>query len=142
MLFKNHFRKKLQSFYYYYFFLHYEIFVGTNFEMVLCVCIFHLVIVIKQYVVHFLGLFFLWIVKERQHYYPQFIIKLKIHMQYVLCDVWCVMRDVPWFFCKILTLLVKGWPKYPICVVSGLLSDIPKLTPGGSRMYTLPFKAS
>ena len=35
-------------------------------------------------------------------------------MQYVLCDVWCVMCDVPGlFFCKILTLWVKGRPKIP-----------------------------
>ena len=35
-------------------------------------------------------------------------------MQYVLCDVWCVMCDVQdLFFCKILTLWVKGRPKLP-----------------------------
>ena len=64
-------------------------------------------------------------------------------MQYVLFDVWCVMGDVPGLFlCKISTLWVKGRPKKTIRVVSGLLSDIPKWTPGGSHMYTLSCKAS
>ena len=36
----------------------------------------------------------------------------------------------------------RGDQKYPIWVVSGLLSDTPKLTTGGSHMYTLSCKAS
>ena len=35
-------------------------------------------------------------------------------MKYVMCDVWCVMCDVPdLIFCKTLTLWVKGRPKTP-----------------------------
>ena len=35
-------------------------------------------------------------------------------MQYVMCDVWCKMCDVPdLIFCKIWTLWVKGRPKTP-----------------------------
>ena len=35
-------------------------------------------------------------------------------MQYVMCDVWCMMCDVAdLIFCKILTLWVKGRPKIP-----------------------------
>ena len=54
-----------------------------------------------------------------------------------------VMRDVPeLIFCNILTIWVKGRPKYFIWVISYLLSDILKLIPGGSRMYTILWKAS
>ena len=50
-------------------------------------------------------------------------------MQYVLCGVvWCIES--------------RGNQKYPIWVVSGLLSDTPKLTTGGSHMYALFCQAS
>ena len=64
-------------------------------------------------------------------------------MQYVLCDVWCVMCDVPGlFFVRSWFFKSRGDQKYPVLVVSGLLSDIPKFTPDGSHMYTLSYKAS
>ena len=64
-------------------------------------------------------------------------------MQYVLCDVWCLMCDVPGlFFVRYLLFESRGNQKYPIWVVLGLLSDIQKVTPGGSHMYTLSCKSS
>ena len=64
-------------------------------------------------------------------------------MLYVMQDVWCKMCDVPdLIFCKILTLWVKGGKKYPIGVISDLLSDIPKVIPGGNHIYTISCKAS
>ena len=36
----------------------------------------------------------------------------------------------------------RGDQKYPLWIVLGLLSDCPKLTPGGSHSYTLSCKAS
>ena len=60
-----------------------------------------------------------------------------------MCDVWCVMCDVPdLIFCKILTIWVKGRPKHPIWVISDLFNEITKWIPGGSRMYTISCKAS
>ena len=64
-------------------------------------------------------------------------------MPYVLCDVSCVMCDVPGlFFVRSWLFESRGDQKYFIWVVSGLFSDNPKLTPGGSRMYTISRKAS
>ena len=64
-------------------------------------------------------------------------------MEYVMCDVWFMMCDVPdMIFCKILTLWVKGRPKIPPLGNFRPLSDIPKLIPGGRRMYTISCKAS
>ena len=64
-------------------------------------------------------------------------------MQYVLCDVCCVMCDLPGlFFVRSSLFESRGDQKYPIWVVSGLLGDIPKVTPGGSHMYTLSYNAS
>ena len=64
-------------------------------------------------------------------------------MQYGLCDVWCVMCDVPGlFFVRSWLFESRGDQKYPIWIVSGLLSDSPKLTPGGNHKYTLSCKGS
>ena len=61
----------------------------------------------------------------------------------MLCDVWCMMCDGrTYFFCKILTLWVKGRPKIPHLGSFRPLSDIPKFTPGGSHIYTLFCRAS
>ena len=90
----------------------------------------------------FKGLVF-WIVKEHHHNFPHYY---KASNSYAIIAMWVVMRDV---WCARLIFFVRSWlfesrgdQKYPIWVVSGLLSDIPKLTPGGSHMYTLSCKAS
>ena len=58
-------------------------------------------------------------------------------------DVWCVMRDVQDLNFVISWLYESSWDqKYPICDISDILSDIPKLIQGGSRIYTLSYKAS
>ena len=56
----------------------------------------------------------------------------------------CMMHDVPGFFVVVRSCFFesRGDQKYPILVVTGLLSDISKLTPGSSHMYTLSCKAS
>ena len=60
-----------------------------------------------------------------------------------MCHVSCVMHDVlVLIFCKILTLLVKGRPTITNLGDIDLLSDIPKLIPGGSRIYAISCKAS
>ena len=80
------------------------------------------------------------------------LISYKTSNSYAICAMWCVMRDV-WcvmcvvpglFFCKILTPCFesRGDQKYPMWEVSGHLSEIPKLTRGGSHIYTLSCKAS
>ena len=58
----------------------------------------------------------------------------------------CVMRDV---WCARIFVVVRssifesrGDQNHSIWVVSGLMSDIPKLTPGGSPMYALSCNAS
>ena len=60
--------------------------------------------------------------------------------------MWCVMLDV---WCSRLGCFVRSWlyefredQKHPIWVIYDLLNDIPKLIPGGSRMYTISCKAS
>ena len=116
---------------------------GTYFGMVLCFSIVHAMLFIKKYIVNCVSIsFFLWIVKEHHHHYPYYLIKLQTHTQYVLCDVWCVMCEVPGlFFVRSWLFESRGDQKYAIWVVSGLLSDSPKLAPGGSNMYTLTCKA-
>ena len=59
----------------------------------------------------------------------------------VMCDARCVMFQT-WFFVRSWLYESRGDQKYPIWVISDLLSDIPKLIPGGSRMYTISCKAS
>ena len=59
----------------------------------------------------------------------------KIIMWYVMCDVWCMMCDVTdLIFVRSWLFESRGYPKYPIWVISDLLSDILKLIPGGSCM--------
>ena len=65
--------------------------------------------------------------------------KFLCNMWCVKCNAWCSRLD---FFCRILTPWVKGDLKHPISVISNLCNDIPKLIPGGSRMYTISCKAS
>ena len=63
-----------------------------------------------------------------------------------ICNMWCVMHDL---WCSRLDFFVRSWlyesrgdQKHPIWVISDLFNDIPKLIPGGSRMYTISCKAS
>ena len=65
---------------------------------------------------------------------------------YVICDVWCVMRNV-WcsrldFFVWSILYETRGDQRDPIWEISDLFNDIPKLIPGGSSMYTISCKAS
>ena len=64
------------------------------------------------------------------------------YLWYVMCDAWCVMFQT--WFCVQSSHSMSQWEtkKYPTCVVLGHLSDILKLTPDGSSMYTLSCKAS
>ena len=78
------------------------------------------------------------------------LISFKTSTLYAICVAWYVMPYVWCVICNVQGLfIVRSWlfdsrgdQKYPIWVVSGLFSDILKLTPGGSCIYTLSCKAS
>ena len=78
------------------------------------------------------------------------LINFKTSNLFLTCVAWCVMRYVWCVMCNVPGLFIvrsglfesRGEQKYPIWVVLGLFSDILKLTPGGSCMYTLSCKAS
>ena len=65
-------------------------------------------------------------------------------MLYGMCDVWCMVCDVPdlIFFVRSWLYESKKDQKHPIWVFSDLFIDIPKLIQGGSHMYTISCKAS
>ena len=67
--------------------------------------------------------------------------KFLCNMWCVMCDAWCVMLQT-WFFVKSWLYESRGDQKHTIWVISDLFNDIPKLIPGGSRMYTMSCKAS
>ena len=58
-----------------------------------------------------------------------------------MCDAWCLMFQT-WFFVRSCLYESRWEHKYPQLVVTGLLSDIPQLTAGGSCMYTISCQAS
>ena len=72
---------------------HQEILGGTNFFMVLCVCIVHAVIVIKKCLVIFLRISFYELSKSTTIIFLNFLYNLKFicHMCCVMCDAWNVM---------------------------------------------------
>ena len=67
--------------------------------------------------------------------------KFICNMWCVMCDAWCKMFH-SWFFVWSSLYESRGDQKYPILVISDLLIYIPKLMPGGSRMYTITCKSS
>ena len=87
---------------------------------------------------------FWWIVKGHHCVDHEYFVKLT--NSYVICDVWCVMHDM---WCSRFDFFVRSWlyelredQNHPIWVISDLFNDIPKLIPGGSRMYAISCKAS
>ena len=58
----------------------------------------------------------------------------------VMCEVWCMMFQT-WFFVRSGLYEARGDQKHPLSVTD-LFNDIPKLILGGSRMYTISYKAS
>ena len=112
----------------------------TTFGLDIGVCIVYVVIFIKKNIKKTCwGLVFI----NCQRVPPSIsLISYKTSSSYAICAVWCVMR-VMWcarlfFFGKILNLWVKGRTKIPHLG----RSNTPKLTTGGSHMYTLSCKAS
>ena len=75
-----------------------------------------------------------WLIEYRTY-------KILCNMWCVMCDAWCVMFQI-WFFVRSWLYESRGDQKHPIWVISDLFNDIPKLIPGGSRMYTISCKAS
>ena len=133
-LFLNHFCEMLRSFYY--FGIFHENFgkFWNGFMHVYSTCSFF----IKNFLVHFLRMSLCELSMSTTIIILNWLYNFKFicNACCLMCDAWCA-RSIFW---KSWLFESRGDQKYPIWVVSGHLSDIPKSTPGGSHMYTLSWQ--